>query len=501
MKIRNVLMIFVAGGFLLMTAHKTYGEGRVKTPNVSGQFYTADPVKLSAEIDNYLKKADLAALPNKPIELLIAPHAGYMYSGPVAAYSFKAISQQKYKTVVVLGFSHSMAFRGISVWGEGHFRTPLGDIEVDREFAAQLLNFNQNVYDKPEFFESEHSLEVELPFLQKTLTDFKIVPVIMGQPSMQTLHQFAKRLAQTAGSRNDVLIVVSTDLSHYHDDATARKMDEETMKAIAKIDLEGLAQGYQTKKMELCGLYPVLTSMFYARERGITETHILRYANSGDVIPDKSRVVGYGAVVYFKNEKPVASTTQTEEGNVAPLNNDQKKRLLEIARTTIEEYVRSNKKLDFKETDPRLSQTEGAFVTIHKNHNLRGCIGNIIGRGPLYLTVRDMAIAAATEDPRFSKVKESELKEIDVEVSVLSVPQITKNPDEIVMGKHGVIVSRGANHGVFLPQVATETGWSKEEFMAQLCSQKAGLPRDCWKDPGTTLEIFTADVFAEKDIH
>jgi AmmeMemoRadiSam system protein A len=153
-----------------------------------------------------------------------------------------------------------------------------------------------------------------------------------------------------------------------------------------------------------------------------------------------------------------------------------------------------------KESDPRLKEEEGAFVTIHRKGSLRGCIGNILGRQPLYLTIRDMAVAAASEDPRFPPVTAAELSVIDIEISVLSKPKVIKDVSEIKLGTHGVIVSRDAWHyGVFLPQVATETGWTKEEFLSELCSQKAHLPPDAWQDPRTKIEIFSADVFSEKD--
>lgn len=186
---------------------------------------------------------------------------------------------------------------------------------------------------------------------------------------------------------------------------------------------------------------------------------------------------------------------------VSPLTQEQKKRLIEIAKSTIKLYIEEGKVNQVNVADPRLSEEEGTFVTIHKNGELRGCIGNILGRGPLYLLVRDMAIAAASEDPRFPPVQKEEFKDLEIEISVLSKPWIVQTIDEIKLGEHGVIVSRGAfNQGVFLPQVATETGWSKEEFLSELCSQKAGLPRNCYKDPATTIRVFTADVFNEKDV-
>jgi AmmeMemoRadiSam system protein A len=316
----------------------------------------------------------------------------------------------------------------------------------------------------------------------------------MGQPSFALLEKFAASLKEVVGNRNDVLIVVSTDLSHYHPDIKARAMDASAIKAITSLDAKTVWEGCRLRSaMEMCGFVPTTAALLYARQRGLTQARMLRYANSGDVTGDRDGVVGYASVIIYGDP-------QGNEDKDA-LTPAQKKRLLEIARQTMEEYVRTGKTLEFRETDPRLLMEEGAFVTIHMQGRLRGCIGNILGRGPLYRTVRDMAIAAATQDPRFDPVQAEELKDLDVEVSVLSKPRVIRDVDEIVMGKHGVIVSQGPwRQGVFLPQVAVETGWSKEEFLNQLCAQKAGLARDAWKDPKTKIEIFTAQVFGEKDV-
>ena len=191
---------------------------------------------------------------------------------------------------------------------------------------------------------------------------------------------------------------------------------------------------------------------------------------------------------------------KAKKDGVAPLTIDQKKRLLEIAKQTINEYVKNEKTLEFSEKDSRLLEEEGAFVTIHKSGKLRGCIGNILGRGPLYETVRDMAVASSTQDPRFPRVQEKELKDLEIEISVLSKPWRVNSVDEIEVGTHGVIVSKGLfNKGLFLPQVATEQRWNRDQFLSNLCAHKAGLPPDAWKDPSVTLEAFTAQVFSEKD--
>lgn len=180
-------------------------------------------------------------------------------------------------------------------------------------------------------------------------------------------------------------------------------------------------------------------------------------------------------------------------------NQEQKKRLLELVRGSLETYLKTGKKPDIKETDPVFLKEMGAFVTLNEKGQLRGCIGNMVGRQPLYLTIRDMAIEAATRDPRFPSVEPGELKDIGIEISVLSALEKISSVDKIQIGKHGVLVKKGFNSGVFLPQVATETGWSKEEFLSNLCSHKAGLSPLAWKDKNTEIYIFSAEVFSEND--
>ncbi len=492
---------FLLMGFVVLNAMSSsaFSDSKIKTPNVAGQFYESNPKRLSKHIETFFKQAPVTPL-NQHIDIMIAPHAGYVYSGGVAAYGFKAISQRKYKTVVILAPSHYVRFDEISIWKEGGFQTPLGVVEVDDQFSRKLIEANENFSFKPEAFEQEHSLEVEIPFLQKTLKDFKIVPVIMGQPSLQLLKDFAATRNTLIAHREDVLILVSTDFSHYHDDAFARAMDSRTIEAIKGLAIEQIWKEHHNGAMEMCGFMPVMAALLYAKQRGLDSVDVLRYTNSSDVSGDKDRVVGYGSlVIYGESNKPTDAPKDDKNG--MPLNLEQKKKLVTIARKTIDAYVQTGKKLKVTEEDSRLALREGAFVTIHKDNHLRGCIGHIIGQQPLYLTVRDMAISSATQDPRFPPVKQEELDKIDVEVSVLSRPRVVDDIDEIQLGVHGVIVSRGPLHrGVFLPQVATETGWTKEEFLSQLCSQKANLPADAWKNPKTKIEIFTAEVFSESDL-
>ncbi|MDP3731696.1 MAG: AmmeMemoRadiSam system protein B [Candidatus Omnitrophota bacterium] len=461
---------------------------QIKEPNVAGAFYPDNPQELSQLIDTFLNAANPQA-PEGHIFALISPHAGYGFSGGVAAFGYKLIKDKPYKTVIIIGRSHRYNFRGASLYPHGKFRTPLGDIEVDGVFVQKLLNQNPEITSKPEvFFAQEHTVEVQLPFLQKVLKDFKIVPIIVGDMQLSDCKGLADLLKKAIGERRDVLVVASTDMYHGGDYQALKATDNLTISFLKNMDSEGLYYGLREEKLQLCGGFAVVTALILSKELGHEKLQVLKYTNSAEVIGAKSDwMVGY------------VSCAIDREGEVAMLNKGQRKRLLEIARKSIQEYLSTGRKMELTETDPVLLQEMGAFVTLHKHGELRGCIGNLVGKQPLYLTVRDMAVEAAVDDPRFSPVTSQELKEIEIEISALSALKRIESADEIRMGIHGVLVRRGFNSGVFLPQVAAETNWSKEEFLSQLCSQKAGLPALAWKDKSTEIYIFTAEVFSERN--
>ncbi len=497
-------------------------EEGIKQPNVAGKFYPAESSILSKQIDDYFLLANPPIFP-EDIFLLISPHAGYEFSGPTAVFGYKLIKDKPYKTVVILASSHYYAFSGVSVYPQGAFRTPLGDIAVDSAFSGKLLNKDAEIVYQPEAFLQEHSLEVQLPFLQKVLNNFKIVPIIMGDCSFSTCRKLAGLLQLVIGERKDVLVVVSTDMYHGYDYDQARVIDDFTLGAIKKLDAQGLYNGLKDGRFQLCGGYPVVTALILAESLGYKEAGILKYTNSAEVTQDKIKgawTVGYSSVVIggraqenivksFMNvpekedlrrdAQQCVSTAFGVKKEVGMLNKEQRKKLLDIARKSIEVFLKSGRKMEIKENDPLLSGEMGSFVTLRSAGELRGCIGNIVGNQPLYLTVRDMAVEAATGDPRFTPVKLAEFKNIEIEISVLSPLEKVDSSEEVELGKHGVIVKRGFNSGVFLPQVASETGWSKEEFLSHLCSQKAGLPPDAWKDKSTEIFVFTAEVFSEND--
>ncbi len=497
-------LLQAAVAFVLFVS-TTFAEP-VKDADLAGSWYPASKDNLSSVLESYLKQAKPGPV-NGDIIALIAPHAGLMYSGPVAAYSYKAVEGRNYNTVVILGFCHKRSFNGISVYPEGSFSTPLGNSEVDSKFARELAIRGKSIKFYPEAFKDENSLEMQLLFIKKVLPEAKIVPVAFGESSFSYCEEMAGILADLLNDRDDVLLVASTDMSHYHTEEEARKIDLASVELLKSFSARRIFDKSVTGEQIFCGYMPVATALLTAEKCGADKINILQYADSGGITGDTKSVVGYVSAVIYKNpegnlfseayRKEKTSTAAKEEKML--LNEVQRKKLLKIARDAIIAYLNTGKAPETREDDPVFNKKMGAFVTLHKKGELRGCIGNIIGSGPLYLTVRDMAIAAASGDPRFPKVKTAEMKDIDIEISVLSELDKVKSADEIKLGTHGVLIRKGLNSGVFLPQVAEETGWSKEEFLSCLCAHKAGLPPDAWKTGETDMYVFTAEVFGERN--
>ena len=465
----------------------------VKQTDFAGQFYPAQKEKLTAMLDEFLDKAAINHIEGE-ILVLISPHAGYGYSGPTAAYGYKLIKGRPYKTIVILGTSHHKAFNGAAVYAQGSFETSLGLLKIDEEFANNLIGRCPDIFIDESAFGGEHSIEVQLPFLQSVLGDFTaierggIVPVVIGDCSLITCKKIASLFKEVIGVRKDVLIVVSTDLYHGYDIKEADKIDMLTLELIKKMDYEGLYYSLRDAKAQACGGFATVIALDIAKEIGYDKVEVLNHTNSAVVTGESANgqwTVGYASVVVYNPKGEYM------------LNNQQRKKLLGIARASINTYLQSGKKMELSETDPLLNQEMGAFVTLNKHGKLRGCIGNLSASQPLYLTIGDMAVEAAVDDPRFPALTLSELKDVDIEISVLSPLKRVDSAQRIELGKHGVLVRKGYQSGVFLPQVATETGWSKEEFLNNLCAHKAGLAQDAWKDKNTELYIFDAEVFSE----
>ncbi len=286
--------------FTLLMVTQTQGADMIKEPNVSGQFYDSDPKRLSDQVINFISQAAVQPF-QQNIDVIVVPHAGHVYSGPIAGYAYKAVSQHSYKTVILLGPTHYYNFDGVSIWPEGGFKTPLGTVSVDTEFAKGLMAANKNIQYLPQIFEVDHVLEVELPFLQTIFKDAKIVPMIMSRSNdRKTIEGIAETIYQQAKGRDDVLLLISSDLSHFHDENTAHSIDQRGLSAVQEMDVEKLWAGHEQGVMEIDGFKEVIIGVLYAQKRGNNKAELLRYATSADVTGDRNRVVGYSAVVMYK---------------------------------------------------------------------------------------------------------------------------------------------------------------------------------------------------------
>jgi AmmeMemoRadiSam system protein B/AmmeMemoRadiSam system protein A len=469
----------------------TMAPGLVRPPAVAGTFYPENAEELGAMVDAFL--APVQGLDGEPIGLIV-PHAGYVYSGWVAAYGFKQLAGVDYDTVVIIGPNHQdPTFRDISVYARGAFETPLGLVPVDEEVAQALLDASEYIVFDPEVHAQEHSVEVQLPFLQRLYERPKIVPIVIGQPTEENVELLSQALVRVLSGKR-ALLIASSDMSHYpaYDDAV--RVDTATLAAIETGDPEkvlaaleeSMSSGVPELATCLCGQGPVLTVMKAAAELGANQVTILQYANSADspfVEGDRSGVVGYGAVMLWRYEPP-------------DLDSEEKARLLTVARESIAQYLRDGTLPDPDETDPDLVRKSGAFVTLEMAGELRGCIGHILAQEPLVTTVQQAAVSAATQDPRFPPLTVKELEKVTVEISVLSPFRRITNVEEIEVGTHGLYIVADGGRGLLLPQVATDEGWTRDQFLNAVC-RKAGLPEDAWRTGGTALYTFTAIVFGE----
>lgn len=465
-----------------------------RVPAVAGQFYPEDPAELSRAVDAYLAQAPAPAKALGSPLALIVPHAGYEYSAPVAAVGYKTVSGA-YDTVVVLGSAHHVAVPSAALYAKGAFETPLGQVPIDEDMAALLFKETGLFSDMPRAHEREHSIEVQLPFLLKRLKPgWKLLPIVMNTEDPRIPVLVGEALAAAAKGRK-VLFVASSDLSHYPPAEVADKVDRSTLKALEGLDPElfWLSNRLMMARREpglvtaWCGEAAVLATMSAARSLGANKAALLSYANSGaSPHGDKSRAVGYAAVALVRSTSALTTDITLSEA--------QKKTLLGLARETVTLAAEGKRPEVLLLEDPTLNLPSAVFVTLTKDGRLRGCIGTTEPRGTLRDAVAAAAYSAALEDNRFTPVTKDEAARLHIEISLLSRAEPVAGQEKIIPRKHGVILSQGGRSGLFLPQVWEQIP-EKEGFLSELCGQKAGLPRDCWKDPKTSISVFTVSSF------
>jgi AmmeMemoRadiSam system protein B/AmmeMemoRadiSam system protein A len=473
-----------------------------RAPAVAGQFYPADPGKLRLAIEQFLK-GSTARIGEKPDAILV-PHAGYIYSGQIAADAYRQVMGRSYDTVVILGVNHTTGnFRGVSVGDYGAFQTPLGSVAVDEEIISALLTECRDCVRSREVHVNEHSIEVQIPFIQVLFPKARIVPAIIHPPDLNMCVRFGEALAKVLRNRQ-ALIVISSDLSHYPSHQDGSNVDRLTLETISSLNLpriSSLMRNLDGKNLETraCGEASILAGIAAAKGLGAKRAVIVGYANSGDdLIGDRSRTVGYGAVVFVPGET-TANTPMpghpVPPPSATPLQNPEKKALLEFARESIQRYLTTQTLPLPRNLPARVYFPQGAFVTLRKHGELRGCIGHMTPDIELGQTVGAMALQAAFNDPRFPPVQQSELKDIEIEISVLTPMKSAASFSEIVVGRDGVLLSKSGSSAVFLPQVATENHWNRSEMLDNLC-RKAGLATGCWQHEAK-FQTFQAEVFSE----
>ena len=464
----------------------------VRPATQANRFYTGDPKELSEEGDSFLA-LHRGATVYHDVAALIVPHAGYYFSGNVAATAYMSIPADKpYKRIFLLGPSHHEWLDGASVNTEAdYYATPLGLVKVDHETALRLAKANHVFSYYPKAHDREHCLEVQLPFLQRRFGEDAmppIVPIIISTNDFRKLQQIADVLKPYFTDEN--LFIVSSDFSHYPSYEDAYEVDAKTGKAIETGDVEQfiavLEENARSGKRNLatsaCGELAIATLMLMMNNT--YEVHHLLYQNSGDIDNhDLSRVVGYHAFAMVR-----ATTSQTFS-----LSDEEKRKLKEIALTSIRDSLDGRRIAESKGLTKTLESKCGAFVSLHKQGRLRGCIGHFGEDTALHEIVAEMARAAAFEDPRFMPVTKEELNDIDIEISVLTPMRRILSLDEFELHRHGIYIRRGYRSGTFLPQVADEVNWTKEEFVSHCAQDKAGIGWDGWRD--AELYVYEAIVF------
>ena len=484
------------------------GEGEVRSPVVAGQFYPESATVLKSAIEKFMEDA-LPPQVQKPLAIVV-PHAGYIYSGQVCADGWNQVRGGGYDVIVIFGTNHTApGLRKIALYPGGGFRTPLGTAVVDRDLTAAIKAASSDCILDKEPHVREHSIEVQIPFAQRLFPQARIVAGIVGDADPALCNRFGAALASVLKGRR-ALIVASSDLSHYPSAAEAEMVDMNTLEAVTTLDPAVLHTTIQTQMARripnlstcACGEAPIMAAMAAAKAMGATGGRVVSYAHSGNLpIGDRQRVVGYGAVVLAADVKGMTAVPPAESGRTEEsISAADRKYMLHLARETITQYLTIKMVPLPRFSSPLLREERGIFVTLKKRGNLRGCIGRMVPDRPLGELVGSVALQSAFEDPRFSPVTAGELADLEVEISVLTPMKQVSGPDDIVVGRDGVLLQQRGKSAVFLPQVAPEQGWSRDEMLDHL-SQKAGLPAKAWREPGACFLTFQAIVFGESGHH
>jgi AmmeMemoRadiSam system protein B/AmmeMemoRadiSam system protein A len=468
-----------------------------RQPYAAGRFYTSDRKELVAELDALFDECLKVEAPGLA-RAIIVPHAGYVYSGSVAASAFATTPKKgSYKNIFIIGSTHVMGFSGASVYESKDYVTPLGVAATNRMITNKLKE--STLFTFPEHFhDNDHVIEVVIPFIQSYYEDNpQIIPIIIGTDDRNTIKKMAETLRPWFTSEN--LFVISSDFSHYpyYDDAVV--VDNLTAEALMSANPDQFLKVLRNNSSKripglatsMCGWSSGLLLLDMIQGSPGLDFKKINYQNSGDSrYGDKSGVVGYNAIgLYEKGDLFDSELSFTDK---------EKEELFRIARLSIESWLNNRRypTIDGSGIDQKLKEKYGAFVTLKIDGVLRGCIGKFVSDDPLYKAVSESAISSAFSDPRFPQLTKDEYPNIDIEITVLGPMKRIYDKNEIVLGRHGVYIRQGSMAGTLLPQVAIENGWDVDEFLEYTSQYKAGIGRSGWKR--AELYIYEGVVFEEK---
>ena len=422
-----------------------------RNPVVAGQFYPGSASQLKAMIetlvDKKAKKQDATGL--------VLPHAGYVYSGPVAG---AVISRIKFKdTFIIIGPNHHGRGKPLSIMTQGAWKTPLGEVEIDSELAGQILANSSHLQEDDAAHQYEHSIEVQIPFLQYFKPDIRIVPITLAYASGDVYKEIGKEIAKAIRELNrEVVIIASSDMTHYESQESAKKKDTQAIEAVLELNEDKLLRRVEELDISMCGYAPTVTLISAAKELGAKTAELVKYQTSGDITGDYSSVVGYAGIIIRAVE-------------MHPL--------VKLARKTVEAYVKEGKippppvKLTRE-----MKERAGVFVSIHKLGDLRGCIGTFEPtQKNVAAEIMNNAVSSATRDPRFPPVAPEELAQLDYSVDVLTSPEPVADKSHLDPKKYGVIVESGFRRGLLLPDLE---GVDTVDYQIDICRQKAGIAPD-----------------------
>jgi AmmeMemoRadiSam system protein B/AmmeMemoRadiSam system protein A len=471
--------------------------------SLAGSWYPDNAEVLKAQFKRFFDEANTA--PQEDLIALILPHAGYRYSGRTAVAGLKAISK-RYARIIVIGPSHRVPMEEVlSVPLVTHYETPLGRTPLDVEFISRLLRYPvfQNV---PHAHRHEHSAQIELPLLQFRIPDFRLVPIVAGDCSLETIRNAAAILKSMVDEQT--LVVISSDFVHYgtsygyvpfteNISEQIRNLDMGAFTFIETLDGQGFVDYRHRTGATICGHIPIALLLSMLDES--SSVRLVEYTTSGQIEGDHSRSVSYLSIAFAGawQKRPSAGPT----AHNVEMEDSDREQLIGLAREAIGYVLEHRQVPDMSElgfvANDTLKRPRGTFVTLKKGGNLRGCIGDIFPCRPLYKSVFSNALNAAFADRRFPSLRKHELNDIRVEISVLTRPRPVSSYHDIRIGTDGVVLSKNGRSAVFLPQVAREQGWNLDRTLTQL-ALKAGLEADDWRQ-GASFLVFQADVFGESE--